>query len=72
MGRKIYRFGKATRRRRREDAEARTKEPLERGNTGLRSAVRYGHMSPKKALKTPGLPQKLVTWLSRRPDLTKT
>jgi hypothetical protein len=72
MGRKIHRFGKATRRRRREECEARTKEPLERGNTGIRSAVRYGFQSPKEALKTPGLPEELIAWLSRRPDLTKT
>jgi len=69
MARKRSRFGKLTRRRRREAAEARAKDPLVRANSGIRSAVRYGYMNPKEALKK-DLPEQLVNWLSRRKDLT--
>ena len=63
MGRKICRFGTLTTRRRREEAEARAKDPLERKNTGIRSAVRYGFMTKEEALATPNLPHHLIAWI---------
>jgi len=71
MPRKIHRFGSLTRRRRREGAEARTKDPLERKNTGLRSAVRYGFMTKEEALAVDGLPKHLISWIKRRKELKR-
>ena len=67
---KIHRFGSSTRRRRREECEDRTKDPLERGDTGIRSRVRYKMQKAEDALKIQGLPEQLVSWLKRRRGTT--
>jgi len=55
---------------RRQQAEQRAAECAKEGRagkvTGIRSAVRYGEMTPEEALNLPLTSQKLINWLKNR------
>jgi len=52
---------------RRLDAMEKAKQPSARANTGVRSAVRYGHLTVAEALKRP-VSDETRDWLVRRPS----